>query len=208
MKRRLLAGLLVAAGATMSLGALIGFATARSQPPERLLHADPHPGAAGLGTGGVGTDPAAALVAISRYAAGVPEEPAPVQPRQGMWIEVPALKIALPVREGDGSDRIPQWVALHYPGTAAPGAPGNSYLYAHGLWGMFGGLLFAKVGDRVDLHDYSTGAVRTMHVSRVVGRTRWNDTSWIHEQTAAPTLTLQTCVDLDAHGDRYVVQAS
>jgi hypothetical protein len=31
-------------------------------------------------------------------------------------------------------------------------------VYAHGLWGMFGGLLYARAGDEVDLHDYSTSA--------------------------------------------------
>ncbi len=208
MRPRLLAGLLVASGAVVSLGAVAGYVTARSQSSERLLHADPHRARAAAGTPTLPADPAAVLTTISRYAAGVPEQPAPVQPHQGLWIEIPDLGISLPIREGDASDRIPQWVALHYPGTAAPGAPGNSYLYAHGLWGMFGGLLFARVGDRVSLHDYTSGAVRAKRVSRVVGRTRWNDTSWIHQQTTAPTLTLQTCIDLDPHGDRFIVQVT
>lgn len=201
MNRRLLARLLLASGMALSLGAVVGIATTRSQPSERLLHADPHASAAP-------GDPASMLSTISSYAAGVPEQPAPVQVHRGLWIEVPSLKIGLPIREGDGGNQIPQWVALHYPGTAAPGAPGNSYLYAHGLWGMFGGLLFARPGDEVDLHDYTAGTVRAMHVSRVVGRTRWNDTSWIHQRTSAPTLTLQTCIDLDVHGDRFVVQVT
>jgi len=145
---------------------------------------------------------------VSNYAAGVAQEPMPPQRHEGLWIEIPSLKISLPIREGDGSDRIPQWMALHYPGTVAPGAAGNSYLYAHGLWGMFGGLLFARQGDLVELHDYGSGAVTTLHVSRVVGRTGWNDVTWIHERATAPTLTLQTCIDLDPHGDRYVVQAT
>src|SRR5579884_1029201 len=76
---------------------------------------------------------------ISQYAAAHPSGPCAFPAtRTGMWIEIPALEIDLPVREGDGSDNIPHCVALHYPGTAEPGDAGNSYLYAHGLWGMFG----------------------------------------------------------------------
>ena len=108
MRRRLLAGLLVATGAALSLGALAGFVTARSQLAERLVHADPHRSAAARGATSTPADPAAALKTISSYAASVPEQPAPVVAHQGLWIEIPSLKIALPIREGDGSDRIPQ----------------------------------------------------------------------------------------------------
>lgn len=146
---------------------------------------------------------------ISAYAAShVASSPPPSAPRTGLWIEVPALSIALPIHEGDGSNNIPDWVALHYPGTAAPGNGGNSYLYAHGLRGMFGTLLFAKDGETVMLHDYSTGFVQTMHISRVVGRTRWNDSSWITTFSGVPMLTLQTCVGADPHTDRWIVEVT
>jgi sortase (surface protein transpeptidase) len=134
--------------------------------------------------------------------------PAPTTPRTGLWVEVPTLGIALPIRPGDGSNNIPDWVALQYPGTATPGNAGNSYLYAHGLRGMFGTLLFAKPQEAVILHNYTTGVLRTMHVSRVVGRVKWNDASWITQFSPVPLLTLQTCVDADIQSDRWIVQAT
>ena len=146
---------------------------------------------------------------ISPYdAAHTASVPQPVGVRTGLWIEISALHIALPIQEGDGSNHIPDWVALHYPGTAMPGDTGNSYLYAHGIRGMFGGLLKAKDGQAVVLHDYTTGEQRTFHVSRVVGRTKYNDVSWIYESSATPLLTLQTCIGADINTDRWVVQAA
>jgi hypothetical protein len=79
-------------------------------------------------------------------------------PRHGLWIEIPALSIALPVSPGDGSDRIPMWKALVYPGTAWPGDAGNSYVYAHAYCGMFGGLLYAGSGDAGYLRFMSSSA--------------------------------------------------
>jgi LPXTG-site transpeptidase (sortase) family protein len=135
-----------------------------------------------------------------------PPEVKKVVPRSGLWIESAALSIALPIRKGDGSDSIPQWTALVYPGTAWPGQPGNSYVYAHGYWEMFGPLLYAQRGDAISLHDYDTGVVRELHVSRVVGKVAWNDSRWLSLKTAVPTVTLQTCVDYKEKGDRYIVQ--
>ena len=146
---------------------------------------------------------------ISEYAAThSASEPQPTGPRTGLWVEIPALKIALPIREGDGSNNIPDWVALHYPGTAAPGSAGNSYLYAHGIRGMFGTLLFAKRGELVLLHNYTTKLVQAFHISNVVGRTRWNDVSWLKETSGTPLLTMQTCVGADINTDRWIVQAT
>jgi LPXTG-site transpeptidase (sortase) family protein len=125
--------------------------------------------------------------------------------RTGLWIEIPALKIALPIREGDGSNNIPDWVALHYPGTAQPGTPGNSYLYAHGLWGMFGGLLEAKEGEAVLLHDYTRQTIEVMHISYVVGHVAYNDMAWIHNTTPQTQLTLQTCIGAEWNTDRWIV---
>ena len=131
-----------------------------------------------------------------------------VAARTGVWIEIPSLGVALPIIEGDGSNNIPDCKALHYPGTAPAGQPGNSYLYAHGLWGMFGELLYAHVGEAVLIHDYTTGTVQTLHISRLVGNVPWNDTSLIHVVSHTPLLTLQTCVGADLHSDRWVVQAA
>jgi LPXTG-site transpeptidase (sortase) family protein len=216
---RLLPGAgLLAAGLLLVLGASLAMVWAAGRPSVQVAHADPHrtavasPGAVATPTErATPTAPGpvrAGLAAISNYAAGRQVEGRPAQPRTGTWIELPALEVALPLREGDGGDRIPQWVALHYPGTAAPGGAGNSYVYAHGLWGMFGGLLYARAGDAVLVRDYGTGRVVTLHVSRVVGRIHWDDTSWIRHQSPAPMLTLQTCIDDSPHGDRFIVLAT
>jgi LPXTG-site transpeptidase (sortase) family protein len=128
-------------------------------------------------------------------------------PRTGVWIEMPALGIALPVSKGDGSvNNIPLWKALVYPGTSWPGKPGNSYIYAHAQWGMFANLLYARVGDTGYIHDYGTGKVLTFHVTRVVGQIAYNDGTWLHYQASRPTLTLQTCMDWSPKGKRFVVQ--
>jgi LPXTG-site transpeptidase (sortase) family protein len=201
----LILGLLVAAAAAG------GIAHYEMTPTPVLGHADPHSsGAAGLVQRALsGSD---GLIASLPGASGAPAEaatPAAVTgatPRSGLWIEMPALSIALPIQRGNGSNNIPQWKALVYPGTAWPGEAGNSYVYAHGYWEMFGPLLYAKPGDAAYLHNYDTGAMRNLHVSRVVGRVPYNDSKWLALKTAVPTVTLQTCVDYNPKGDRYIVQ--
>jgi LPXTG-site transpeptidase (sortase) family protein len=203
VRRRLAAAVLIFTGSAILLAAAGGLVLSRSVAPIEVAHPDPHRGHA-ANAAKLASD----LSRISGYAAATRTDPRPPEARTGRWIEIPVLHVALPIREGDGSDHVPQWVALHYPETPRPGAPGSSYLYGHGLWGMFGGLLYARVGDEVDLHDYSTGALQVLHVSRVVGRIRWDDISWIHRRASRPTLVLQTCVDDDVHGARFVVQAA
>jgi LPXTG-site transpeptidase (sortase) family protein len=206
-----MAALLVSAGALAVVASAGGFLYVRNMNAVQVGHPDPHLESTTKATAKPlppASELAANLTQISSYAANRQVENRPVQPRTGLWVEIPALHISLPVQEGDGSNHLPQWVALHYPGTVAPGAQGNSYVYAHGLWGMFGGLLYARAGDEVDLHDFSTGNLRVLHVARVVGKIAWNDVSWIHAGAAAPTLTLQTCVDDNLHGSRFIVQAT
>src|SRR5437763_1860357 len=45
-------------------------------------------------------------------------------------------------------------------------------------------------GDTAYLHNYDTGAVGEMHVSKVVGLVAYNDLQWLSDQASAPTLTL------------------
>jgi len=206
-RNRLLAAALLTTGVLTVTGAGAAYLYFTSQPAVKATHSDPHLSES-AGAGMAPDQLAANLAQISSYAANRRVDPRPDQPHTGLWIELPALQISLPLREGDGSDRVPQWQALHYPGTAAPGAAGNSYVYAHGLWGMFGGLLYARSGDEVDLHDYGSGNIQVLHVSQVVGKIAWNDTHWIHTAASKPTLTLQTCVDDNVHGSRYIVQAT
>jgi LPXTG-site transpeptidase (sortase) family protein len=207
-----LAGVLLL-GLILAGAAVGGIAHYELTPTPVLGHADPHAsGAAGVVQRVLsGSD---ALIAGAPGTSATPPEvaaPAEVKraaPRTGFWIEIPALSIALPIQRGDGSDRIPQWAALVYPGTVWPGDPGNSYVYAHGYWEMFGGLLYAKRGDTAYLHNYDTGVVLEMHVSKVVGRVAYNDSHWLSDKAAAPTLTLQTCVDYTPKGDRFIVQVT
>jgi LPXTG-site transpeptidase (sortase) family protein len=208
MNRRLAATALVVAGALLITVAAGSFLYLRSESEVKLSNPDPHLTGATAATARPPAALSVKLAQISSYAANRQVETRPAQPHTGLWVEIPALQIALPVREGDGSDRVPQWQALHYPGTVTPGMQGNSYLYAHGLWGMFGGLLFARSGDEVRLHDYRTGTSRVMHVTRVVGNVAWNDTRWIHVTAGQATLTLQTCVDDNLRGNRFIVQAT
>jgi LPXTG-site transpeptidase (sortase) family protein len=178
-------------------------------PAPILGHPDPH------GDGLVARVPGLAAIESlgssipgSTNAARMPSPTAvPLPPRTGVWIEMPVLGIALPLSKGDGSvTNIPLWKALVYPGTAWPGKPGNSYIYAHAQWGMFANLLYARLGDTAYIHDYSTGRITTFHVSRVVGQIPYDDGTWLHFQATRPTLTLQTCMDWNSTGNRFVVQ--
>jgi LPXTG-site transpeptidase (sortase) family protein len=223
MSRHRWAALILMATGLLSVGAsLAGLAAARGRPAVEVTHADPHaqtsvpPGRAAGPQDQVHptsapqpNDIGNQLAKISGYGANRSVSERPSQPHTGLWIEIPSLRISLPIREGDGrGETASEWVALHLAGTADPGAAGNSYIYAHGLWGMFGALLYARQRDEVDLRNYDSGQIRKLHVSRVVGRIHWNDTHWMHYRAERPTLTLQTCVDDNQHGDRFIVQAS
>ena len=204
--RRLAAAVLAALAVSAGGAVLISY---ELTPTPVLGHRDPH----AAGAAAVAQDFLAAgdsMIGAASGAAAPAPPPAPTTeaPRRGLWIEIPQLTVALPVARGDGSDRIPMWEALVYPGTAWPGTVGNSYLYAHGYWGMFGGLLYARLGDRAYLHDYDTGRVAEFRVSRVIGRVAYNDSRWMTAGASRPTLTLQTCVDYNPKGDRFLVQLS
>jgi len=199
-------------GGLVALGAGAAVVHYELTPTPVLGYADPHATGASrwvqkvvAGSDGV----IAAIPGTAGSTATAPPAPAQVaEPvkRSGLCTELPTLQIALPIRAGDGSDNFPLWSAFVYPGTAWPGQPGNSYVYAHGYWGMFGGLLYAQPGDAAYLHDYVTGAVQALHVSRVVGKIAYNDDRWLLAQTTAPMVTLQTCMDYDPKGPRYIVQ--
>jgi LPXTG-site transpeptidase (sortase) family protein len=178
-------------------------------PAPILGHPDPH--GDGLLARVPGVQAIANLGSSSPQGSSRNHMPSPVAvalpPRTGVWIEMPVLGIALPVSNGDGSiNNIPLWKALVYPGTSWPGKPGNSYIYAHAQWGMFANLLYARMGDAAYVHDYGTGKIQTFHVSRVVGQIPFDDGTWLHYQASKPTLTLQTCMDWNATGNRYIVQ--
>jgi LPXTG-site transpeptidase (sortase) family protein len=204
----------IVAGVVVAAVAATGLLSYELTPTPLLGHRDPH----STGVAAIAQDVVAQsdiLIAQLPGSVGSPAVPAPppsvtdTAPRHGFWIEMPTLSIALPVQQGDGSDRIPMWKALVYPGTAWPGGAGYSYVYAHAYWGMFGGLLYARPGDVAYLHDYDAGTVTAMHVTKVVGRVPYGDTRWIaRPANGAHILTLQTCVDYNPKGDRFIVQLS
>ena len=175
-------------------------------PPALIGHPDPHSGLPGLAAqasgGPTATPGSAAQKATGRRGGG--QSPV-VVPRHGPWLEMPADGIALPLVWGTGGGQIAPWKAFVYPGTAWPGT-GDSLVYAHDQWGMFAGLVYARPGDAAYVHDYTTGRIVTLHVSRVVGKVAYNDGSWIYFHGSRPTLTLLTCTDWTENSPRYVVQ--
>ena len=196
-------------GVVAALLGAVGMYLYVTTPAVKLEHRDPHtnqPHQAAASPDVINATLIRVLYPGSTQSSSPPANP-PVA-RRGLWIEAPELSLALPLRQGDGSNRIPYYVALVYPGTSAPGAAGNSFIYAHGYIDMFGGLLYARNGDAVTLHNYATGQVQAFRVSRVVGRVRFDDVSWIHAVSQGPMLTLSTCVDTNLQGDRYIVQAT
>src|SRR4030081_3154369 len=115
MSRRLAATALVAAGVLLASAAAAGVLYVRSEPAVTLTNADPHlygSAAATARPSAPGKDLAGTLVQVSSYAANRQVETRPAQPHTGLWVQIPSLQISLPVREGDGGDRVPQWQAL------------------------------------------------------------------------------------------------
>jgi len=161
---------------------------------------------------------------LSRVAAVVPDPrpiitppgplPAPVgvapaptaSPAQlpGGRVRVPQLGIDLEVIEGDGFNA-PLGRAAHYPGMKWPGEGGRSLLYAHARPGMFGPLLSAAVGQRIEF-TRPDGTVLRYTVREYYPRWPINDLKWLlpgdHEQ-----LVLLTCTTYNYSDPRVVVVA-
>jgi LPXTG-site transpeptidase (sortase) family protein len=197
------------AGVAIAAGGAYATYLFESAPTEMLVHAPPR---------AVAALPEDMLPALAGpFQSSPPGVPVPTKApaavarpvlRQGTWLEIPALDIALPVERSNLRTPIPFWKAFVFPGTSWPGQRGNSYVFAHGIYGMFGSLIWAHPGQAVYVHDYDTHSKLTFHVSRVVGKVAWNDYTWLLQQSDSPLITLQTCVDYNPQGDRWVVQVS
>lgn len=144
---------------------------------------------------------------------GATATPAPTNPPipEGYRIQIPRLAIDLPIAEGDIErdvivQQTPENFAFHLPGTAIPGAGGNSYLYAHARRGMFLGLWNARVGDEVFVSTPDGLALKYV-VREVHPLVAPEDTSWI-EPTPAERLTLQTSTGPNRSDPRFVVIAT
>lgn len=125
-------------------------------------------------------------------------------------IRIPRLGIDLPVQEGDlQRDTVdgatPDGFAFHLPGTASPGQPGNTFIYAHARTGMFLTLWNARLGDQVIVR-LTSGATLVYVVSEIMPRVAATDVS-IAQPTASERLTLQTSTGPGADDPRFVVIA-
>lgn len=152
------------------------------------------PGAATTATGAVAQTPVPTIAPIP----------------DGYRIRMPRLGIDLPIAEGDlyrdtVEQQTPENFAFHFPGTAFPGAVGNSYIYAHARRGMFLSLWNARVGDQVSITT-PAGVELKFVVSEVHPRVPPADTSWL-QPSEAERLTLQTSTGPNAQDPRFVVIA-
>jgi len=128
----------------------------------------------------------------------------------GYRVQVPRLRIDLPIKEGDIAQDIdrqqtPEGAAFHLPRTAIPGDGSNTYLYAHARTGMFLSLWDAKEGDDV-LIVTPDGKTLAYVVREVHARVPYNEVSWVLP-TPTERLTLQTSTGPNPLDPRFVVVA-
>lgn len=128
----------------------------------------------------------------------------------GYRIQVPRLRIDLPIREGDVTrdvvnEQTPEHAAFHFPGTALPGEGSNTYVYAHARTGMFLSLWNAREGDEVILIAPDGTQLRYV-VSEVHPRILPTDTRWLWP-TSSERLTLQTSTGPHSDDPAFVVVA-
>lgn len=128
----------------------------------------------------------------------------------GYRLQIPRLKIDLPITEGNlvrdiDQAHTPEGYAFHLTGTAIPGEVSNSYFYAHARVGMFLTLWNAKVGDEIFI---STPDLRLLKyvVSEVRPKVPPTDTSVV-QPTASERITLQTSTGPNPGDPRFVVVA-
>lgn len=150
--------------------------------------------------------PASALATAPPSATIAPPRAIP----DGYRIQIPRLRIDLPIKEGDNArdiddQKTPEGAAFHLEGTAIPGDGSNTYLYAHARTGMFLALWQAREGDEVVV---VTPDGKTLHyvVREVHPRVPPNDTKWVLP-SATERLTLQTSTGPNPADPRFVVVA-
>ena len=114
------------------------------------------------------------------------------------------LGIDVPIVEGDGF-RVPDGYASHYPDTAWPGDPGNSFVYGHAREEQFLELWRTRTGDRIEV-DLPDGSVVVYEVTEIHPLVAYDDFAFL-EPNGADTLTLQTCLTYDETAPRFVVVA-
>lgn len=174
-----------------------------------------HDAAAAPGRSAAPPIPAAAL-SVPPPDAGTPPSPAPHAKGHeidGARIVIARLDIDLPLAWGDVTRDVPrdgyagatpERFALVFPGSALPGAGGNTYIYAHARVGMFLSLWAVRQDDVVLLTWPDT--VLRYSVARVVGRVDPSDVTWL-DPTGPERLTLQTSTGRSPSDPRFVVIA-
>jgi LPXTG-site transpeptidase (sortase) family protein len=188
-------------GLMLVIGSWSGHAPTGSSPPPTVAAVTTSPGPSPI----LSATPSSTLgPTLSPTATPVPAIPA------GYRIKIPRLTIDLPIAEGEVERDIvrqetPENVALHFPGSAIPGAGGNSYIYAHARRGMFLSLWSARVGDEIWITAPDARELRYV-VSEVHPRVDPTDVSWA-ARSAGERLTLQTSTGPNSGDPRFVVIA-
>lgn len=136
--------------------------------------------------------------------------PGPSAIPDGYRVQIPRLRIDLPIKEGDlardiDDQQTPEHAAFHLPRTAIPGQGSNTYLYAHARTGMFLSLWDAKEGDEVIIVA-PDGKTLVYVVREVHPRVPYNETVWVLP-TQTERLTLQTSTGPNPQDPRFVVVA-
>lgn len=136
--------------------------------------------------------------------------PGPRAIPDGYRVQVPRLRIDLPIKEGDlvqdvEKGQTPEGAAFHLPGTAIPGDGSNTYLYAHARTGMFLSLWDAREGDEVIIVA-PDGRTLAYVVREVHPRVPFHDISWVFP-SQTERLTLQTSTGPNPQDPRFVVVA-
>lgn len=128
----------------------------------------------------------------------------------GYRVQMPRLRIDLPIKEGDirrdiDDQQTPEHAAFHLPGTRIPGEGSNTYIYAHARTGMFLSLWDAKEGDEVIIVT-PAGAKLLYIVSEVHPRIPPTEVKWALP-TPSERVTLQTSTGPNPQDPRFVVVA-
>lgn len=143
----------------------------------------------------------------------VPSVAAPTGARpipEGYRVQMPRLRIDLPIKEGDlrrdiDDQQTPEHAAFHLPGTRIPGEGSNTYIYAHARTGMFLSLWDAKEGDEVIIVTPAGAQLRYV-VSEVHPRIPPTEVKWA-QPTPSERVTLQTSTGPNPQDPRFVVVA-
>lgn len=153
---------------------------------------------------GHATGEPAPIISSEPFAGPQPIGTAPALPT-GLRVAAPALKIDLPVVQGDGVS-VPLNRAALFPGLGTPGSGRRTVLYAHAQPGMFGSLVQAKIGQTVTVTS-ATGHALSYAVTEV--HTDWpvSDRRWL-EQADGEQLVLIACTTYDPFDPRVIVVAS